>query len=398
MFAISSKQKRGNLLIAESWSGNLPRFNSTDAMFLAKWRALDEVKRRSIIVITALLGVNAGSWIIGGLVLHGHAGMLGLALVAWSLGLRHALDADHISAIDNVTRLLIAQDQLPATVGLFFSLGHSTIVIIVSLIIAIATSAYDRINGFSNVGGIIGSSVSASFLLLIGIANTIVLYRLVKGYTSTPTGCVGRTTTRLFRLINKPWKMYPLGVLFGLGFDTSTEIALLGISAIQGSNHVPVWEIMFFPFLFTAGMALVDTIDAVLMLFAYTGRAMKGPRRDTKQDVKDTTMPDDNLPLDVSASSSPSRLHFNIALTLLSILTALIVGLTEIMGLVMNAVCKDDSTCLSSPWWSFWGWMNNHFTEIGAGIVGLFLVALFSAWIYIRFVTPRRNVPPALPT
>ncbi|KAI5123092.1 hypothetical protein M0805_001448 [Coniferiporia weirii] len=251
---------------------------------------------RSLLLITLELLANVVCWIVAGLLFGRHEqtrGTLSLALLAWTIGLRHALDADHISAIDNATRGLISLGQLPVTCGLFFSLGHSTIVIAVNVAIAISTSVYDRIDGVSNVGGIVGTAVSASFLFIIGLANSIILFRIIrnrrrraragvdaieideKSERSIMMRVIGPVTT----FVNKPWKMYPVGVLFGFGFDTASSIALLAISALAKKDSdgrgIAQADIVILPFLFTVGMTLVDSIDSVLMLYAYAG----GPDR-----------------------------------------------------------------------------------------------------------------------
>jgi high-affinity nickel-transport protein len=186
-----------------------------------------------------------------------------------------------------MTRRLIAAGQKPVTVGTFFSLGHSTIVIITSIAVAATSSEAARhFDSFSRVGGIIGSSVSAAFLILLGAMNVYILYKLLRQLRAlirTPPGrepefklleggggCFFKLIKRLFRLIDTPWKMYPVGVMFGLGFDTSSEVALLGISALQASKGTSLWFILCFPLLFTAGMCLVDTIDGALMMSLYT--------------------------------------------------------------------------------------------------------------------------------
>lgn len=231
----------------------------------------------AILIIALLVVINLVVWAICGLVLASHyTHLLSTAALAYSLGLRHALDADHISAIDLMTRRLIATGQRPVTVGTFFSLGHSTIVIVTSVVVA-ATAAgiSDKFDRFSNVGGIIGTSVSAAFLIVLGLLNLYILYKLVvqlrrvirmqpeeeanEAWNVQGGGVLFRILKRMFKLIDRPWKMYPLGILFGLGFDTSSEVALLGISSIQGAKGTSIWLILVFPILFTAGMALIDT-------------------------------------------------------------------------------------------------------------------------------------------
>ncbi|KAG8705844.1 hypothetical protein FRC08_001417 [Ceratobasidium sp. 394] len=241
---------------------------------------------RSLLLITGEILVNAVFWVVAGLLFgrrnETHS-VLNLCLLAWTIGLRHGLDADHISAIDNATRGLIQLGQLSVTAGLFFSLGHSTIVVIVIVAIAISTDVYDRIGGVSDVGGIIGASVSASFLFIIALVNSIILFRILQHRRKRRNGeDVGpensnslalRILGPVTKFVDKAWKMYPVGVLFGLGFDTASSIALLAVTAIaqHGADEKGISrsDIVILPLLFTAGMTLVDSADSVLMLYAY---------------------------------------------------------------------------------------------------------------------------------
>jgi nickel/cobalt transporter (NiCoT) family protein len=202
-----------------------------------------------IIALIALVNITVG--IIAGIILHFHAALISTAVISYTLGLRHALDADHISAIDLMTRRLIASGQRPVTVGTFFSLGHSTIVVITAIVVAAtATAVSSKFHRFGTVGSIVGSTVSAAFLLLLGTMNAYILCRLVnqmkkvlnlregeeeQAWRIDGGGCLFHLLKKMFKIIDKPWKMYPLGILFGLGFDTSSEIALLGISSIQAA-------------------------------------------------------------------------------------------------------------------------------------------------------------------
>ncbi|WVF72327.1 hypothetical protein IAT40_007140 [Kwoniella sp. CBS 6097] len=246
---------------------------------------------RAIALVAAELLANAICWIAAALTLRQADGLLGLAMLAWTIGLRHGLDADHISAIDNATRQLVSLGQLPITCGLFFSLGHSTIVIVVNIAIAVSVDIYDKLDRFGSVGGIIGASVSASFLFLIACINIYFLIGAIKQrqrikyrqahnlppeQDEDPTkvhggGCLVRIIGPVLRAVDRPWKMYPVGVLFGLGFDTASSIALLAISAIaqRGPNGQAIshGKIVILPF--TAGMSLVDSLDSILMLYAY---------------------------------------------------------------------------------------------------------------------------------
>ncbi|EXJ90741.1 hypothetical protein A1O1_03845 [Capronia coronata CBS 617.96] len=275
---------------------------------------LRKVPLSAILIIALLILVNLVVWAICGLILAGEADthLLTTAALAYTLGLRHALDADHISAIDLMTRRLIATGQRPVTVGTFFSLGHSTIVVVTSIVVA-ATAAgiSSRFDSFGTVGGIIGTSVSAAFLILLGLMNAYILYKLVvqirkiirlqphqeaaEAWKIEGGGCLFRALKKMFRLIDRPWKMYPLGVMFGLGFDTSSEIALLGISSIQGASGTSMWLILIFPVLFTAGMCLVDTTDGALMMSLYVAPMGLGGGRDDDDDKKEDGVDEEGI-------------------------------------------------------------------------------------------------------
>jgi nickel/cobalt transporter (NiCoT) family protein len=229
-------------------------------------------------IIGLLILVNLVIWAAVAVVLHYYPAMISPAVLSYTLGLRHALDADHISAIDLMTRRLIASGQRPVTVGTFFSLGHSTIVIITCIVVAATSGALrERFDNFAYVGGIIGTSVSAAFLILLCLGNGWVMYRLIKRLRQVlrepdphepadgddngdqaasnlqleGAGFLANVFRKLFRIVDRPWKMYPLGVLFGLGFDTSSEIAILGIASVHGAQGTSLWVILIFPLLFT---------------------------------------------------------------------------------------------------------------------------------------------------
>lgn len=257
----------------------MPRFTMPRLQPISKPKFLHGIPDNSIFAIATLIAVNALVWIAAGIVLHFHPRLISPAALSYVLGLRHALDADHIAAIDLMTRRLIASGQRPATVGTFFSLGHSTIVIVTCIVVAATSGALrERFDGFQHVGNIVGTSVSAAFLIILCIGNGWVLYKLIQrlqgilqerrnqvrleGFVEEETqiqdhfaleggGFLTRVFKRLFRVIDRPWKMYPLGVVFGLGFDTSSEIAILGIASIQAVQGTSIWLILIFPILFT---------------------------------------------------------------------------------------------------------------------------------------------------
>ena len=244
-------------------------------------------------------------------------------MLAYTFGLRHAFDADHIAAIDNVTRKLMQEGKRPVAVGFFFSLGHSTIVVLLSIAIAVtATALQSRFDNFTSIGGVVGTLVSALFLFAIAIANILVLMSIYRTFRTVKSGgrfveedldlmlsqrgFMGRILRRFFHLIERSWHMYPLGVLFGLGFDTATEVGLLGISATQAAQGLSIWSILVFPALFTAGMSLMDTTDSILMLGAY-GWAFVKPIR---------------------------KLYYNLTITAVSVIIAVVVGGLEVLNLI----------------------------------------------------------------
>ena len=318
------------------------------------------LKWRIVGVYGLLIAANIATWLWALVAFHDYPLLLGTAALAYSFGLRHAFDADHIAAIDNVTRKLMQEGERPVAVGLFFSLGHSTIVVGLSIAIAVTTTALQsRFETFKSVGGIVGALVSSLFLFAIAVANVLVLiavyrtFRAVKnggGFSEedldlalSNRGLLGRLFRRFFRAIEHSWRMYPLGVLFGLGFDTATEVGLLGVSAAQASQGLPIWSIMVFPALFTAGMTLVDTTDSILMLGAY-GWAFVKPIR---------------------------KLYYNLTITAVSVVVAVIVGGLEALNLIGDQLGLSDG----GGFWGIIGALNDNFGMLGYLIVGLFIVS-----------------------
>ena len=311
--------------------------------------------RGRIVAMYALLAVfNLGAWAWAFIAFHGQPVLLGTAFLAYSFGLRHAVDADHIAAIDNATRKLMQEGQRPVTVGFMFSLGHSTIVIAATAAIAAtAMTLQHRFEAFHEIGGVIGTLVSAGFLFVIAAINLIVLKSVVATFMRVRRGerydeedlnlllanrgLLARIFKPMFRLITRGWHMYPLGVLFGLGFDTASEIGLLSVSATQASHGVPIWSIMVFPALFMAGMSLIDATDSILMLGAY-GWAFMKPLR---------------------------KLYYNMTITLVSAVVAIGVGGVEALGLIA------DKLHLSGAFWDEIGAIGDNFGMVGYAIIGL---------------------------
>ncbi|HMA35266.1 MAG TPA: HoxN/HupN/NixA family nickel/cobalt transporter [Chloroflexia bacterium] len=324
-----------------------------------------EVRSKVISMYVVLVLFNVIIWALTLLVSTQYAFVLSTGLLAYTFGLRHAVDADHIAAIDNVTRKLMQDGKRPVAVGFFFSLGHSTIVILLSALIAVAASfVQNTIPDLKNIGGLIGTSVSALFLYAIGIINLLVLidvYRMFRKVTrggsySEETleqflqqrGMMNRFFGRIVRQIDRSWKMYPLGVLFGLGFDTASEVALLGIAASTSANGMPVIYVLLFPLLFTAGMTLLDTTDSIMMLGAY-GWAFVKPVR---------------------------KLYYNLNITLVSVLIALVVGTIEVLSIVASQLNLQGG---------FWGWVSNlDFETLGYVIIGIFVVSWVSSTLWYK--------------
>ena len=324
------------------------------------------VRRKVISIYAFLIGVNILVWVLALIAFHRYPLLLGTSAISYGFGLRHAVDADHIAVIDNVTRKLMQENKRPVSVGLFFSLGHSTIVIAMSIAIVLATTVIQKdFPSLKEIGGLIGTGVSAFFLLVIAIINTFVLWdvfqifhRVKRGGTYNEQtldeslnqrGLIGRFFRPLTRLVSHSWNMFPIGVLFGLGFDTATEVGLLGISATSASQGMPVWSIMLFPALFTAGMSLVDTTDGILMLGAY-GWAFVKPIR---------------------------KLYYNMTITLISVLVALAVGTIEVFSII------GEQLKLTGPFWDFIGKLSDNFGLIGYLIIGIFIFSwILSTIIY----------------
>ncbi|KAL3439575.1 high-affinity nickel-transport protein-domain-containing protein [Aspergillus tetrazonus] len=311
-----------------------------------------------------------------------------------------------VLAIDLMTRRLLATGQKPVTVGTFFSLGHSTIVIITSIVVAATAAAVSsRFDKFSTIGGIIGTSVSAAFLILLGFMNAYILYKLYKqmqkvlnlpegqedeAWKIEGGGVLFRVLKRAFKLIDRPWKMYPLGILFGLGFDTSSEIALLGISSIEAAKGTSFWVILIFPILFTAGMCLLDTTDGALMLALYVQPATnflppKGTDSATSQSplMSAELTPDAASNLDDPITTPQNHrdpvafLYYSIVLTTLTVIVAIIIGIIQLLTLILN---------VAEPTGRFWDGVQtagDYYDVIGGGICGAFLVfGILSVFVY----------------
>jgi nickel/cobalt transporter (NiCoT) family protein len=322
------------------------------------------LRGKTIAVYAVLIVINALAWIWALVEFRDYPVLLGTASLAYTFGLRHGVDPDHIAAIDNVTRKLMQEGKRPLYVGFFFALGHSTVVVIASVFVALSVAALQaKFEGFKEIGGVIGTSVSALFLLGISLANIAILVsvyrvfaavkrgdRLIEDDLHAQRGLLGRMLRSLFGIMTRSWHMYPLGLLFGLGFDTASEVGLLGISAAQGSAGLPVWSILVFPALFTAGMSLVDTTDGVLMVNAY-GWAFIKPIR---------------------------KLYYNLTITLVSIVVALLIGSVEALGLL------GDKFGLAGTFWDVIAALNDNFGALGYLIVGIFALSWLLSVAFYR--------------
>ena len=314
-----------------------------------------------------LIAANLLAWVWAFAAFHGYPLLLATALVAYGFGLRHAVDADHIAAIDNVTRKLMQEGKRPIAIGFFFSLGHSTVVIAAAILIALTASSLQRsFPGLVEAGGLVGTFVSVIFLFTIALINLVVLIGVFRVFRRAnrgedyaedelnvflaQRGLLSRMFRTLFRLISRSWHMYPLGFLFGLGFDTATEIGLLGISAAEAAKGLSIWSILVFPALFTAGMSLVDTSDGILMVGAY-GWAFVNPLR---------------------------KLYYNLTITGLSVIVAVVVGAIEALGLIAEKLG------LTGGIWSSIDFAAGNFTALGYLVVGIFVTSWLASFVIYR--------------
>ncbi|MGU7769204.1 HoxN/HupN/NixA family nickel/cobalt transporter [Burkholderia sp. MR1-5-21] len=323
------------------------------------------LRGKIIAIYSLLIAFNVGAWIWAFIAFHGQPVLLGTALLAYVFGLRHAVDADHIAAIDNVTRKLMQEGRSPLGAGLFFSLGHSTVVIVMSVVVALTAASIARFDGMRAIGGTISTCVSAFFLLLLAAANLMILISVYRTFRAVKRGeplveedldllmnkrgVLARIFRPLFRLVSRSWHLYPIGFLFGIGFDTATEIALFGISATQVQGGLSFWSVMVLPALFTAGMTLVDTTDGILMMGAYRWAYVRPIR----------------------------KLYYNITITFVSVLVAALIGGIEVLALIA------DKLSLQGPVWDFASMAAAHFGMLGYLVIGLFVASwLVSAVIY----------------
>jgi nickel/cobalt transporter (NiCoT) family protein len=315
-----------------------------------------------------LIGANVSVWTWAVIALAGRPTLLGTAVLAYVLGLRHAVDADHIATIDNVVRKLMQDGKRPISAGLFFSLGHSlSIALAVAVIASAAFALQGRFENFKAIGSLIGTGASAFFLLAIAAINLVILRHVWASFRRarrgeavgeheldillSGRGLLSRLFRPLFRMVSRSWQMFPIGFLFGLGFDTATEISLFTVAASQASGGMSFGTVMIFPALFTAGMTLVDTTDSVLMVGAY-GWAFLNPLR---------------------------KIWYNLTITAISVLVALLIGGIEALGLIA------DNLGLEGGFWEMIGDLNGGLANFGYLVVGIFVVSWGLSYLIYRW-------------
>lgn len=307
-------------------------------------------------IYSLLILFNLLVWGLAFYFLHNNPLLFSTAILAYTFGLRHAVDADHIAAIDNVTRKLMQEGKQSVSVGLFFSLGHSTVVIIATACVALLTTTLvqGNVTRWHEIGSTVCTFISAGFLILIALINLLIFISIFKIFQQvrqdkknreaeidelmSSQGFLAKRFRRFFQVITHSWQMYPLGILFGLGFDTATEIILLGIAASQAVHGLSFWSVLIFPALFTAGMTLIDTSDSILMQGVY-GWAFMKPMR---------------------------KLYYNLTITFVSVTVAFSLGTIQVLGLFANQFETN------GPIWSLIKGLNSHFSLLGYVIIGIF--------------------------
>ncbi len=334
--------------------------------------ALDDASphqgRKIAAIYVLLFAANAVVWTWAFIALSGHPTLLGTAMLAYVLGLRHAVDADHIAAIDNVVRKLMQEGKRPVSAGLFFSLGHSLVVAIaVAVIVGTAFALQGRLHPFKVIGSVIGTGTSAFFLLAIAAVNLIILRGVWRSFQRarhgeavaeqeldqllSGRGLLARIFRPLFRMVTRSWHMFPIGFLFGLGFDTATEITLFTVAGSQASGGMSFGTVMIFPALFAAGMTLVDTSDSVLMVGAY-GWAFLNPIR---------------------------KIWYNLTITAISALVAMLIGGIEALGLLASKLE------LAGGFWDMVGRLNSGLAGFGYVVIAIFVASWIVSLLIYRW-------------
>jgi nickel/cobalt transporter (NiCoT) family protein len=334
--------------------------------------ALDDASphqgRKIAAIYVLLFAANAAVWTWAFIALSGHPTLLGTAMLAYVLGLRHAVDADHIAAIDNVVRKLMQEGKRPVSAGLFFSLGHSLVVAIaVAAIVGTAFALQGRLHPFKVIGSVIGTGTSAFFLLAIAAVNLIILRGVWRSFQRarrgeavaeheldqllSGRGLLARIFRPLFRMVTRSWHMFAIGFLFGLGFDTATEITLFTVAGSQASDGMSFGTVMIFPALFAAGMTLVDTSDSVLMVGAY-GWAFLNPIR---------------------------KIWYNLTITAISALVAMLIGGIEALGLLASKLE------LAGGFWDMVGRLNSGLAGFGYVVIAIFVASWIVSLLIYRW-------------
>ena len=325
-------------------------------------------RAKTVAIYVVLLAANALVWTWAAVALGGRPALLGTAFLAYLLGLRHAVDADHIASIDNVVRKLMQEGKRPVSAGLFFSLGHSlSIALAVAAIAATAFALEGRFADFKAIGSLIGTGASAFFLLAIALINVVILRGVWRSFRRARAGepvleseldqllsgrgLLARLFRPLFRMVSRSWQMFPIGFLFGLGFDTATEITLFSVAASQASGGMSLTTVMIFPALFAAGMTLIDTSDSVLMVGAY-GWAFLNPIR---------------------------KIWYNLTITAISVLVAALIGGIEALGLVA------DKLGLDGGFWKLVDTLNGGLANFGYCVVGIFVASWAISYLIYRW-------------
>lgn len=355
-----------------------------DALQPSEWGRLSLMA----LVILALNGLGWGIFVFAVLPHHFHYDGLGIgmgvAFTAWTLGARHAFDADHISAIDNVTRKFMAEEKRPLGTGFFFALGHSTIICVVGIGLTIAAktvfgAVVDPNSSYETVGGVIGTVTSASFLYLIALLNLVVLAGIAKVFRAMrrgtfdeaelerqlqARGLMYRFFGRFMRTIKHTWQMFFVGLIFGIGFDTATEVVLLAATAYAATSGLPFYAVLALPLLFAGGMTLFDTLDGCFMNFAY-GWAFANPVR---------------------------KVYYNLVITGLSIAAAFLIGTIELLGVLTSELH------LKGAFWDFMA--NFDINKAGFAIAALFALTWIVALVYWRYgkVEARWSTPAGTPS
>lgn len=329
----------------------------------------DPAYRRTLISVYGLLAVmNVGAWAWAFIVFAGQPVPLGIAVVVYGLGLRHAVDADHIAAIDNVTRKLLQHGRRSASIGFWFAIGHSAVILLATAAVVAAAGRLQQLQSFREFGGIVSTAVSGAFLLLVAAMNICILLAIIRTVRRARAGHVveageldrlfsgngilSRLFRPLFKSVTRPWHMALLGFLFGLSFDTASEVALFGISATQAAHGISFGTALVYPVLFAAGMSLLDTTDGVMMIGAYHW-AVADPLR---------------------------KLYYNMVITMMSIAIALFIGIVELGTLSVRLLG------VVGPVADLAARLTENLNYLGIAIVAVFALAWAASVVTFRVV------------